>query len=124
MSSYHRELFSYQLYLKTFRNEKYPPFSMLPEYYPSKSYDEPYILLYDFKYQKYFFSMKIEHMGNKKYKIIFSDRNKNNLASEVSAVLEKSDFTIYSVYGELNNILEDKVEETIKGICNNLQQLS
>ncbi|MGP1576559.1 MAG: DUF262 domain-containing protein [Treponema sp.] len=124
MSSYHRELFSYELYLKTFENKKYSPFSMVPEYCHSKSYDEPYILLYDFNYQEYSLSIKIEHKGNKKYKIIFSDRNENNLPSEVSAALETLGFKIHPAYADLNDIPEDTAEETVKGICTSLQQLN
>ena len=123
MSSRHRELFSYGLYLNFFKGYDYPPFSSV-WYYESTSYDEPCAVLDGFIYAAYTFYMDIQHTGKKNYTIIFGNRKDSGIPDEVINLLKDLNFTIDSAYGELSNIPETKVTETVKKLCTSLQQLS
>lgn len=123
MSSRHRELFSYGLYLNFFKGHDYPPFSSV-WYYESTSYDESCAVLDGFIYAAYTFYMDIQHTGKKNYTIIFGNKKDSGIPDEVINLLKDLNFTTDSTYGELSNIPEAKVAETVKKICTSLQQLS
>ena len=124
MNSYHAELFSYNLYLTSFKdkNNDYPPFSSVRYYEPTSSREEPCIALDEFFYDegncRYHFVMDIAHTGNRVYRIVFKDRNENKLPERIADILKQAGFSINDMSAELCPIPESTIEQTVREIFN------
>ena len=119
MSSKHRELFSYNLFLKTFNGNEYKPFSSVYYYTPTNSYEEPCIVLDSFMYKEHEFYMDIQHAGERIYNFIFSYRGerKPKAFSDISNILQKIGFKKEEACLKMDGIREAKVEKKVEEIC-------
>ena len=124
MNSHHAELFSYNLFQKVFKRNKYKPFSSV-RYYESTSYEQPYIVLDSFIYKKHEFYMDVQYAGSENYNLIFSYRGdrKPEAFNDISNILQKSGFKKKEkekIHLIMSGITEAEVEKRVKEICQNL----
>jgi len=124
MNSHHAELFSYNLFQKVFKGNKYKPFSSVKYYESSCNEEEPCIFLDSFIYKKHEFYMDVQYAGNRSYNFIFSYREdkKQKVPEDISAILVSLGFSNGSKCLTMNNVPEANVEGKSKEICKNLIQ--
>lgn len=92
MNGTHAELYTYDLYKKYLEDKILNPFEK-SEYYYTKSWDQPYVVLSDWIYEQYKFEINIYFdFESEKYEIYFVESNKKQIMKEILEILEKNNF--------------------------------
>lgn len=118
MNGRHRELYSWDLFNRSFENKIFTPFTEKLWYWESTSWDKPCIVIENFKYKAYSFAIDISYDKDNKYIVSFYDQNDIDIPTTIIERLEDIDF-------EENKIIleENKLESKIKALCEKLKEI-
>ena len=124
MNGMHKELHSWDLYERKYKNKYFVPFSRTG-YDESKSSDEPCIVIGNFEYDNSKYDFTIEYIENDKFYLKFyrkiSEYNywyySSNIPDNLSEILKTNGFD-----GNKILLTEDELEPRIKDICEGLSK--
>lgn len=127
----HREMFTYNLFLKYFEPEKqnFTPFEVF--HVEIKTTDElSYILLYDWCYKRKYYQLEIyKSHDSKQYFIIFNkskgDKNQSDYDKKIGEILENHKLTWDAQSNLYSYALSNEIEviELLKSVCNEFTNL-
>lgn len=118
MNGRHKEIYSWDLFKRGFRNKNYKPFNYTG-YWESTSWDEPCIIMYAFNYKENKFAIEITFSKtNNNYTIFFRDWNYNEYPDKIKELLLRLEFENNSIALE-----ENKLDEKIKEICSGIEEI-
>jgi len=125
MNGMHKELHSWDLYERKYKNKNFVPFSQT-SYDESKSSDEPCIVIRNFEYENKKYDLIIDYVENDKFYLKFYCKiseyyyryYSSKIPNDLSEILKTNDF-------DDNKILltEDELEPQIKSICKELSKI-
>ena len=119
MNGMHKELHSWDLYERKYKNKNFIPFSRTG-YDESKSSDEPCIVIGNFEYDNSKYDFTIEYIINDKFYLKFCRKiseyyywyYSSNIPDDLSEILKTNGFD-----GNKIILTEDELEPRIKDIC-------
>ena len=115
----HKELYSWDLFLRKFKKTIYKPFSHT-WYWESTSWDEPCIVISEFNYKGSRFSIEITfNSSNDNYNLYFRDSNYNDYPETIKNLLHKLRFENNTI-----TLNENELYEKIKDICSEIVRYS
>ena len=92
MNGTHSELYTYNLYKKSFKDKIFKPFQK-SEYFYTNSWELPCIVLNDWLHKEYKFKINIYFDSeSEKYEIYFIESNEKLITKEILDILEKDNF--------------------------------
>lgn len=119
MNGSHKEIFSWDLYRKKYKEKKYPPFTNEVWYWESTSSAPPCMVINTCNFYGREYAIDIYHEINHGYKLRFYDRDEKNLTAKIQEVFEQLGFNTDNEFQLQENEIETKVIE----ICETLIQL-
>jgi len=118
MNGRHKEIFSWDLFLRKFQKTNYKPFGFT-WYWESTSWDEPCIAISEFNYKGSRFVIEITYSNSRNnYNIFLRDWNYNEYPDTIKELLLKLEFENNKITLE-----EDKLDEKIKDICSEIEKI-
>ena len=118
MNGRHKEIYSWDLFLRKFQKTNYKPFNST-WYWESTSWDEPCIVISEFNYKGSRFVIEIMfNNSNDNYSIFLRDWNYNEYPDKIKELLLKLEFENNSITLE-----ENKLDEKIKEICSGIEEI-
>lgn len=116
MNGAHKELFSWNLFRKNYKNRKYPPFTNGIWYWPSTSFDPPCMVLDIYSYYGRDYAIDIYHETNHTYKLKFYDKGWNKPSAKIQEVLERLNFNKDCEFSLQENEIEAKITEVCEAL--------
>ncbi len=118
MNGRHKEIFSWDLFNRVFKQKGFLPFSNKLWYWESTSWDKPCIVLESFHYKENRFAIDIVYKNKGEYSLKFYDWNSVEIPNEIEKLLKDLDFDETVILLPETNI-ENKIEE----ICSKLESI-
>ena len=118
MNGRHKEIFSWDLFERTFKQKEFLPFSNKPWYWESTSWDKPCIVLESFNYKENIFEIDISYEKENEYTLEFYDLNDVEIPNNIDKLLNELDFDENTI-----SLPENEIEKKIKEICSNLENI-
>ena len=118
MNGRHKEIFSWDLFERTFKEKEFLPFSNKSWYWESTSWDKPCIVLEGFNYKENSFEIDISYEKENEYKLEFFDLNDVEIPNDIEKLLKKLDLEENTI-----SLPENEIEKKIEEICSEFENL-
>lgn len=118
MNGRHKELFSWDLFKRKFKDVKFTPFSKEPWYWQSTSWDEPCIVLEGYVYKENRFAIDIYYESEGKYCMTFYEWNDAEIPNQIEKIFNDLGFVSNKLI-----IPENLIEEKLKEVTNKLDNM-
>jgi len=118
MNGKHREIYSWDLFIRKFNQKEFKPFTDKAWYWESTSWDKSCVVLSSYYYEENRFAIEITYDKDNKFFVKFTDWNDNKIPDEIRESLEK--LNIKDGYILLS---ENEIDNKINDICKMLDEL-
>jgi hypothetical protein len=119
MNGRHRELYSWKLFIQSFQNRMFSPFTKEAFYIESTSWNKPIIILENLNYNALNIWIEISYDKYKEYNVTLYEKNDISLPSSIINIINKSGFINNSI-----TLPKSIIESQVLALCKSLDSLN